>query len=118
VSDVLSEVAAERARQDAKWGPPDPKCPDGTGAQDIGSDGEVRLRSVVREVRQDRATAARLACEQAARDGRLTFRHILNEEVAEAIAEDDPALLRAELVQIAAVAVKWCQAIDAREVAP
>jgi hypothetical protein len=34
--------------------------------------------------------------------------------VAEALAEDDPTLLRAELIQVAAVAVAWVEAIDRR----
>lgn len=37
---------------------------------------------------------------------------ILREEVFEAAAEDDPAKLRAELVQVAAVAIKMIDAID------
>ena len=36
------------------------------------------------------------------------------EEVAEAFAEADVRRLRAELVQCAAVAVKWVEAIDRR----
>jgi len=46
--------------------------------------------------------------------GRVTWRAILEEEVAEAYAETDPEKLRAELVQVAAVAVKWVEAIDRR----
>jgi len=63
---------------------------------------------------RDRADAARRACERAAASGRLTWRHILFEEVAEALAEDDPALLRGELVQVGAVVAQWLQAIDHR----
>jgi hypothetical protein len=115
VADVLSEVAAERARQDAKWGKPDPKCPDGTGRQTF-RDGQIVLDDYIAEVRRRRAADSKAATDAAARDGRLTFRHIIREEFDEAIAEDDPALLRAELIQVAAVAVKWVEAIDAREV--
>lgn len=42
------------------------------------------------------------------------WRHILDEEVAEALAETDPERLRAELVQVAAVAVQWIEALDRR----
>lgn len=45
-------------------------------------------------------------------DGTVTWWHILREEVFEAAAEDDPTALRAELVQIAAVAMKMIDAID------
>ncbi|MER6951259.1 hypothetical protein ABT294_45315 [Nonomuraea sp. NPDC000554] len=54
------------------------------------------------------------ALAEAAARGELSWRHILHEEVLEAFAEDDPELLRAELVQVAAVAVKWVQALDRR----
>jgi hypothetical protein len=45
-------------------------------------------------------------------DGSISWWHILREEVFEAAAEDDLALLRAELIQVAAVAVKMCEVID------
>jgi hypothetical protein len=92
---VLADVIAERAAQDARWGPQDP--PDGTGPAHAAE-----------------ADTLRDACAAAFRDGAGSWRHILAEEVAEAFAEDDPDLLRAELVQVAAVAVKWIQALDGR----
>jgi hypothetical protein len=55
-----------------------------------------------------------MACQSAADGGYLDWLHILREEVAEAFAESDPAKLRAELVQVAAVAVNWVEAIDRR----
>ena len=42
---------------------------------------------------------------------------VLLEEVYEALAEDDPAKLRAELIQVAAVAQAWAEAIDRRAAA-
>lgn len=45
-------------------------------------------------------------------DGTVTWWHILREEVFEAAAEDDPAKLRAELIQVAAVALKMIDALD------
>jgi hypothetical protein len=36
------------------------------------------------------------------------------EEVREAMAESDPAKLRVELVQVAAVSVAWIEALDRR----
>ena len=47
--------------------------------------------------------------------GNGTWRHILTEEVWEAFAEKDSARLRAELVQVAAAAVNWIEAIDRRQ---
>ncbi|MEU4575743.1 NUDIX domain-containing protein [Nonomuraea sp. ATR24] len=94
---VLAEVAAERAAQDARFGMQ--ALPDGTGGA----------------AAAEAAGAARRETDEAARDGALTWRHILMEEVLEAAAESDPEPLRAELVQVAAVAVKWLQALDRRD---
>ncbi|MEA1264183.1 hypothetical protein MicroSTF_14160 [Microbacterium sp. STF-2] len=47
-------------------------------------------------------------------DGTVTWWHILREEVFEAAAEEHVVALRAELVQIAAVAVKMIDALDAK----
>jgi hypothetical protein len=93
---VMSEVAAERVRQDIKWG--EQNHPDGTGGG----------RSAAA------AAGARMACKVAARDGSMTWRDVMREEVAEAFAETDPAKLRAELLQVAAVAAAWVEAIDRR----
>lgn len=98
IRDVLNEVADERLRQDEKWG--EQNHPDGTGL-----DGD-----------EHRADKARTQCEIAAGEGRVTWRHILNEEVSEAFAESDPKKLRAELVQVTAVAAVWIEAIDRRGV--
>lgn len=92
---VLREVLAERQRQDAKWG--EQNHPDDTSVDD-----------------EPWADWAREDCDRAARDGKLTWRLILGEEVWEAFAETDPVKLRAELIQVAAVAVNWVEAIDRR----
>lgn len=102
-SRALKEVAAERERQDAKWG--EQNHPDGTGFAGSARDADL----------------ARLECKRQFAEGTGTWLDILNEEVAEAYAETDPAKLRAELVQCAAVVVAWIEAIDrraAREVQP
>lgn len=92
---VLADIRAERGRQDTKWG--EQNHPDGTGPQFA-----------------NKAAYERIRTETAAADGTLTFRHVLAEEVAEAYAENDLELLRAELVQVAATAVCWIEAIDRR----
>lgn len=93
---VLADVAAERAAQDVRWGMQ--VLPDGTGGERAAAESD----------------AARHATDTAARAGALTWRHVLAEEVMEAFAETEPDRLRAELVQVAAVAVKWAQALDRR----
>jgi hypothetical protein len=101
---VLGEVADERTRQDAKWG--EQNHPDGTGSAIpwplFVGDGTAA------------ANRARELTDRRAKAGTVTFRDILTEEAAEAYAESDPAKLRAELIQIAAVACAWAEAIDRR----
>lgn len=93
---VMQEVINERVRQDDKWG--QQNHPDSTGGppSEIMAD-EYRSRAA-----------------EAAASGALTWRHILLEEVYEAIAESDPTALREELIQVAAVAAAWAEAIDRR----
>jgi hypothetical protein len=85
--------------------------------------GSHRIPLVVIDPGAGTAIAARLAqrakaaTDKASESGKVTWRHILLKEVFEAIASDDPFELRAELVQIAAVAVKMVDRVDeAREV--
>jgi hypothetical protein len=94
---VLGDVAAERTRQDEKWGPQD--HPDGTGG---------RWRGIT-------AAAAKRECQEAFAAGRGTWALVLQEEVAEVLAESDREALRTELVQVAAVAVAWIEALDRRD---
>ena len=93
---VCREVVSERVRQDIKWG--EQNHEDGTG------------------LTTDKFCAdnAKRICDHLASRGLVTFRDILHEEVCEAFAETDPAKLRAELIQVAAVAVAWVEAIDRR----
>jgi hypothetical protein len=95
-SDVLEEIRAERARQDARWGVQN--HPDGTG------DSYWRQH----------ADSQRTMVQHEASAGRSNWTNILREEIYEAFAEDDPAKLRTELVQVAAVAAAWIEAIDRR----
>jgi hypothetical protein len=96
VSRVLEEVAEEQVRQVDKFGVQN--HPDGTGQPHAAH----------------KPYRARRDCENAFKEGRGTWRHILIEEVAEAEAEKDPVRLREELIQVAAVAVSWIEAIDRR----
>ncbi|MDX3544343.1 NUDIX hydrolase [Streptomyces europaeiscabiei] len=97
---ILAEVQAERGRQDAKFG--EQNHPDGTGLP----------------IYQHSARRYRDAADRNAADGVLAWRDVLLEEVHEALAEKDPAALRAELVQVAAVATAWIAAIDRRTAPP
>lgn len=92
---VLEEVAAERARQRQLWG--EQTLDNGTAVE------------AWDEIERD---DARRRCDRATLAGRLTWRLVLEEEVAEVLAEADPAALRVELLQLAAVAVQWVEALD------
>lgn len=93
---ALEDVARERRRQDEAY--PNENLSDGT------SRGEWRSM----------ADHARETCNVFTDAGMLTWLHILQEEVFEAFAEEDPAELRKELIQVAAVAVAWVEDIDSR----
>lgn len=94
-SNVFEDVESERESQDAKWG--EQNHPDGTS-----------------EDYTFNAFIAKQGYKAASIHGQLTWRHILTEEFYEALAETDPVKLRAELIQVAAVAVAWIEAIDRR----
>lgn len=57
-------------------------------------------------------TQATNSCDRATREGRVTFAQVLEEEFWEAICEEDKAKLRAELVQVAAVTIRWLAKLD------
>jgi predicted house-cleaning noncanonical NTP pyrophosphatase (MazG superfamily) len=92
---VLRDIATERETQDRMWGVQE--FPDGSGPEFT-----------------ERAEEAKRQCAAAWSQGELTWRHILTEEFFEALAESEPGALRTELVQTAAVAVKWIQSLDRR----
>lgn len=92
VDDALEEVD----NQIDKWGVQ--HHPDGTGT----------------EVDRRLAETAKSLCDTAAKHGSVTWKDIMLEEVREAFAESDKALLRAELVQVIAVGISWIADIDGR----
>ncbi len=94
---IANEVHAEIHRAWVKFGPQH-HLPNGTG-------GPLFERY---------ATLAKRDTDEAAADGRVTWQHVLQEEVYEAFAETDPGRLRTELLQVAAVAMRWVDAIDTR----
>ncbi len=110
---VIADVLAERAAQDAKWG--EQNHPDGTGHSTAPLEDHECL-----SVDMDAAALAELFRDRT--ESRFAgagwvpgaWRDILLEEVFEALAEEDPDALRYELIQVAAVASQWAQAIDRR----
>ena len=92
---VLLDVHRERGAQDRKFGVQ--RHPNGTSES---------YRKVADE--------ARALTQRRADDGTVTWVDILHEEVLEAFAETATRPLRAELVQIAAVAVAWVEDLDSQ----
>lgn len=90
---VLSDVADERQNQIKQWGIQ--SLADGTGGEWKPAADEAK-----------RINAERFDA------GVGTWGDVLLEEVFESMAESDPARLRAELVQVAEVAVAWIEDID------
>jgi hypothetical protein len=99
-SSILSQIAAERKRQDAKWGIQNHPM----------LDSELTPEEAVAI-----AEEARARCQKAAADGTIAWSHILVEEVAETFAETEPARQREELIQVAAVALAMIECIDRKE---
>lgn len=103
--EVTQEVLAERMRQDRKWGEqnhPDFFC------------GAECATSTAGLYGLEGSGRARERCDMVAASGDLNWGHILLEEVNEAFDAPTEAHLREELVQVAAVAVAWIEAIDRR----
>lgn len=117
IEDILVEVWEERERQTAKHGDQshlpdlDPVLtnrPGGATASRFAEDLEVPT-----------ATRARFRVEVDSSRGTSNFAAITLEEFCEAVeaaANEDRPALRTELVQVAAMAVQWIEALDAREV--
>lgn len=98
ITDTAGLVVRERLAQDARWG--EQNHPDGTG-----------LHHYAKWAAED----AKIDCEMARNMGRMTWKDILNEEVAEAFAESDEGRLVEELIQVAAVAQCWIESIRRRQ---
>lgn len=88
--ETVNEVLAENAFQDTKWGPAR-QMPNGTG----------------RQYSSELADYYKEETNRAFAEGTGTWRHILEEEFYEAMAETNPKRLIAELLQVAAVCVAW-----------
>lgn len=94
---IIKELVDERQRQDEKFGPQN--HPDGTGSVE----------------QYGYSVEARMECQDAFWAERGTWFHVLKEEFWEAAAAENDRDLREELIQVAAVAVAWVEAIDRRK---
>jgi hypothetical protein len=89
-----SDLVAEMRRQLKRWGRQ--SHPNGTSAD-----------------HREACDRARAECDEADRNGGVTWLHILNEEFLEAASEVDEHRLEAELIQVMAVCGSWLR--DLRE---
>lgn len=109
---ILEEVSQERERQDTKWGEqnhPD-RMPDAYPHGD-----SPDYAKAARYWQSSNATRVNwMNAAGQPPDRNAAWEGILLEEVYEALAEVDRVKLRAELIQVAAVAVAWVEAIDRR----
>ena len=106
---IFNEIFNERSKQEAKWG--EQNHPNGTGTQDCENlISFVGLSTSYGYVRQ--SDCAKSLCDSATDAGFVTWAHILLEEMIEAFDEKDDDQIRKELIQVAAVAHAWIQAID------
>lgn len=112
LSRVEREIRDERERQDARWG--EQNHPDMAGSAD--TQREARELFAGFAVKYKLINAGKF--DPRDDDPRLDWTGILLEEVYEALAEEDPAKLRAELIQAGAVIVAWIECMDRRATAP
>lgn len=97
---VIDDILKERSRQDELWG------------EQNHNDINVSIK-----VAESCLELERLSNKLSVQRGQLTWRHILGEETAEAYlaaAQGNEEALREELVQVAAVAIAWIEALDRR----
>lgn len=107
---VASEIVAERFRQLKKWGEQRHPLVETSRAWSIRPTVWVDQNYFI-----PRADSAKSLCEEAFAAGRGTFAHILVEEVAEAVDAPTTAEMRAELIQVAAVAMQMIEVIDLKK---
>lgn len=106
--EVLERVFQERTRQVSTYGH-NTDLEDGTGpetrwALPASSNSARDLEQMFRQDYEDYEEET----------GKPTWVHLVREEIAEAFQETDPALLAAELTQVAALCVSWVEKLETR----
>jgi hypothetical protein len=105
--EVLELVFAERESQEAQYGEENIDRPSGTGPSTcwLGPYTGDSADQIQRTLRTDYE-------EFEDETGRVTWVHLIREEIAEAFEEDDNARLASEMIQVAALCVAFVETLD------
>jgi len=110
IKNVVREVMLERWAQDKKWGEQNHPSFDQVL---INREGGVTPERMAERYEIPPEWRAKGTCQQEFARGQGTWMDVLQEEVSEACAAfGDPQALRAELLQVAAVACAWVELLD------
>ncbi len=101
---VLTRVLVERRNQEARYGHVNDKLVGGNGPNTrwLGPFTQLGAADIQKVLRRDYE-------EFEDETGLPTWVHLIREELAEAFETDDPELLAAELIQVAALCVSWVE---------
>jgi hypothetical protein len=108
VKDFAEAVDTERQAQLAKWG--DQHHPDMAGTDDV----QEEARRMFARFAANYQTLNSGEFDPRDPDASVDWTGILLEEVYEAVSEKDPAKLRTELIQVAAVCAAWVHDLNTR----
>ncbi|MGW0632980.1 hypothetical protein [Streptomyces sp. NPDC002758] len=115
---VLSEVLAERIRQDHEWGERNHPDIDPRDIPEVTHPYYASRADIWRQVNAERAkpskSLGRCFGHPEGPHPHTAWDGILLEKAYAALGEPDPARLRTKLLQVADVAVAWIEAIDRR----
>lgn len=113
IDEIFAAIKSERAAQEKKWGEQNhPMLPEGR-THPIALSYPSAAKSICDELGIPTEDKAKELTDLRAHQGELSYFHILQEEVSEAVcALDDYESMRKELIQVAAVTVAMIQALD------
>lgn len=109
---IIYEILVERKKQDVKWGEQNHPSVDPILTERPGGCTPERMCEEYELPTENRAKSS---CNIATKNGKLTFTHIVVEELCEAVSAVDDDARREELIQLGACVVQWIEAIDRRK---
>lgn len=109
---IIYDFLAERQKQNEKWGEQNHPSVDPVLTERPGGCTPERM---CEEYELPSESRAKSSCNIATKNGKLTFAHIIVEELCEAVSAPDDETRREELVQLGACVMQWIEAIDRRK---